>query len=386
MQTLDIGKFTFYWRMTAAPNTPPNPVPDLVDLSLEYREDLQLIIQTRSEKTAEYLECIYQENYNVGYLQEGHALAESYGGDFLAYVEKNIQEFNPEAKSVAEVGAGGCYLLNYLKKKGFKATAIDPSPTAKVKGEEFGIEVIPTFYPAPGRVSPSDMILHYDVLEHVDNPVQFLKDHKSDLLPGGLIIFAVPDCTPYILCGDVSMLLHEHLNYYDKESIRNVIEAAGFEALSIEGSGHGSVLYCTARAPQIPTAWVPKSGSKKFDDFVQKYKILREEVSDFIREATKPGCSLGCYIPLRTFPYLAQENVNEGLRFFDDNPGIHNQYFDGYNQPVENMNDLWANPPTHLLILSYAFGEKIREKVLSGLADKNIKVYVLKGFPDKAAV
>lgn len=377
MQKLDIGQFTFYWRMTTAPNTPPNPVPDFVGLSLEYRQDLQLIIQTRNAKTAEYLECIYQENYNVGYLQEGHALAESYGGDFLKYIEKNIEKFNPEAKSVSEVGAGGCYLLNYFKKKGFRATAIDPSPTAKVKGDEFGIEVIPTFYPAPGKISPADMILHYDVLEHVDDPVQFLKDHKADLLPGGLIVFAVPDCSPYIQYGDISMLLHEHLNYYDHESIRNVIEAAGFEALSIEASGHGSVLYCTARLPSVETNWMPKTGTEKFDAFVKNYTALQKDICDFIEKASKPGCSLGCYIPLRTLPYLAQASLTSGIRFFDDNPGMHGQYFDGYVQPVENMQDLLDNPPTHLLILSYAFGEKIKERVLTGLAGRAIEIYAL---------
>src|ERR1700756_414277 len=375
--TIELGKLSFYWRMTDAPNMPKNPVPDFVDFSFEFVEKYQLIVQTRNPKTWEYLETIYKENYNVGYLQEGHDLAEGYGNDFINFINYSIKKFNPNAKRISEVGAGGCYVLNRLKKEGHEVAAIDPSPIAVEKGKEFGIEVIPDFYPSKSGIPKSDMIIHYDVLEHVTDPEDFLNKHKGDLNQGGLILFAVPDCTSYINSGDISMILHEHLNYYDSESLKNVVEAAGFEPLEIRKADYGGVLYCVAKALD-KSNWTPKSGDKKFNEFQNKYTKLKEKISKFIIEGISNGNTLGCYIPLRTLPYLSLLNVSKNVRFFDDNSGIYKQYFDGFSIPVENRNDLIQKPVTHLLILSAAFGDKIKQNVLQQINKSIIKIVSLK--------
>lgn len=363
MLEIKIDPFTFYWRMTATPGRPKNPVPDFVNFSLTFREDVQLVIQKKDQATLDYLEAIYKEAYNVGYLQEGHDLAASYGGDVLSFIKSAIAKFAPAAKSFSEIGAGGCYILKQMKEAGYQVHAIDPSPICHHKGAEFGIEVIPTFYPAKEALPPSDVIFHYDVLEHVEDPSDFLRHHQADLNPGGIVIFAVPDCTSYIQRGDISMLLHEHLNYYDADSLANVVTAGGMEVLEIAASLHGAVLYCAARVPQQPTPWVAKSGVGKFAAFQTQYTKIHQAVQAFIAEAAQPGATLGCYIPLRTFPYLGSTSAGMTLRFFDDNSSIYGQYFDGFNCPVENMADLVAKPVSHLLILSSAFGDKIRNKI-----------------------
>jgi 2-polyprenyl-3-methyl-5-hydroxy-6-metoxy-1,4-benzoquinol methylase len=381
---IDLGKLSFYWRMTDQPNVPKNPVPDFVDFSFEFIEKYQLIIQTRNPKTWEYLETIYKENYNVGYLQEGHDLAEGYGNDFLNFIHHSIKNFNTSARRVSEVGAGGCYILNKLKKEGYEVAAIDPSPIAIEKGKELGIEVIPDFYPSKNAIPKSDLIIHYDVLEHVTDPEDFLSKHAKDLKPGGLVLFAVPDCTSYINSGDISMILHEHLNYYDSESLRNVVEAAGFEALEITKANYGGVLYCVARV-NSNKVWVPKKGYEKFNKFRENYSKLRERINNFIIEGTSNGNTLGCYIPLRALPYLSILGIKNKVRFFDDNSGIYKQYFDGFPVPVENRADLIKNPVTHVLILSAAFGDKIKNNILAQVDSSKIKIASLKDLNEKQA-
>jgi 2-polyprenyl-3-methyl-5-hydroxy-6-metoxy-1,4-benzoquinol methylase len=379
---IDLGKLSFYWRMTDQPNVPKNPVPDFVDFSFEFMEKYQLIVQTRNPKTWEYLETIYKENYNVGYLQEGHDLAEGYGNDFLSFIEHSISKYNSSAKRISEVGAGGCYILNKLKKKGYEVAAIDPSPIAIEKGKEFGIEVIADFYPAKNGIPKSDLIIHYDVLEHVTDPEDFLSKHKADLNQGGLILFAVPDCTSYIKSGDISMILHEHLNYYDSDSLGNVVMAAGFEPLEIKKADYGGVLYCVAKVAEHPN-WKPKTGHAKFEEFKKNYLRLKERINDFIREGTSNGNTLGCYIPLRTLPYLSILNIRNNVRFFDDNSGIYKQYFDGFPIPVENRSDLIKKPVTHLMILSAAFGDKIKENIDKLAPGHTMKIMSLKDLSEK---
>ena len=374
---LDLGKLSFYWRMTSRPNTPENPVPDFVDFSFSFLEEYQLLIQTRNSQTWQYLETIYKENYNVGYLQDGHALAENYGGDFIKFINYAIEKFNPNIKRVSEIGAGGCYILKQLKKQGYSVAAIDPSPIAHKAGLEFGIDVIPDFYPSDREMTKSDMMIHYDVLEHVPDPAAFLRNHKKDLTSNGLILFAVPDCTPYIEKGDISMILHEHLNYYNSVSLENVVRAAGFEPLEIRKADYGGVLYCVAKVDALNT-WTPRKGNDDFTTFVNNSNRLVQKVNAFVAEGTSNGNTLGCYIPLRVTPYLSIAKITGGIRFFDDNPGLYQQYFDGFNTPVENFSDLVKKPVSHILIMSFAFGDKIKQKILEQSSGASMKIMSLK--------
>jgi SAM-dependent methyltransferase len=379
MDKLPLGKLGFYWRMTEKPDTPPNPFPDFVDFTFSFIEEWELIIQERNQTTWSFLERIYRENNNVGYLQEGHALAESYGGDFIDCIDDAVRKFNPNARSVSEIGAGGCYILSKLKEKGFEATAIDPSPVAIQKGEELGIEVIPEFYPAQSSDDSYDLIIHYDVLEHVNNPVEFLQNHINDLNSGGLIAFAVPDCSSYIQLGDISMILHEHLNYFDEDSLRNVVECAGFEILNIKKGNHGGVLFCVAKVAETNFFKI-KYGNAKFLKWKDSVEGLKKLISNFIKQGISQGNSLGCYVPLRAIPYLSMLGIKNDIRFFDDDPGIHKKYFDGFSIPVENIEELDSNQVSHLLILSAAFGERIRDRINEKIPMHQMEIKCLSDF------
>ena len=76
-----------------------------------------------------------------------------------------------------------------------------------------------------------DCIFHSDVLEHIDTPINFLKEQYEGLNNEGILIISVPDCTESIKIGDVSMALHQHINYFTINSLKNIVERAGFEVL-----------------------------------------------------------------------------------------------------------------------------------------------------------
>jgi len=77
--------------------------------------------------------------------------------------------------------------------------------------------------------------------------------------------------------GELSMAMHQHLNYFDTESLRNTVEAAGLKVLRIEVAKYGGSLYCCAQ--NIPeNRPVPLKGKKKYEEFAGKvdrnYKTL----------------------------------------------------------------------------------------------------------------
>ena len=123
-----------------------------------------------------------------------------------------------------------------------------------------------------------------------------------------------------------------------------------------------------------------KSGNFKFLKWKESVEGLNELIENFIKHGISRENSLGCYVPLRVIPYLSILGIKNDVRFFDDDPGIHKKYFDGFSIPVENMEDLKENPVSHLLILSAAFGERIRDRINKKIPMHQMEIKCLSDF------
>lgn len=373
MTTIDLGHVPFYWRTKPAPGPDGSGIPERLPFAFAFDAGLQLVIQQRRPEVLDWLNVVYTRDANVGYLQEGHSLAESYGNDFLRFFAQTARPGSVgRSQSLAEIGCGGVYLLDRLRARGYDVVGIDPSPVTVRAGARAGIRVIPEFFPSPSLRESFDVIIHYDVLEHTDDPVAFLRAHRDHLRPGGEVVLAVPDCTAHIGGGDIAMMLHEHLNYFDEASLGLTVRAAGFEPVAIERSSHGGVLFCRAR---LGSAGAPPSPgpTAKFDDFARLVGGTRAAIGDVFESAHRRGEDVGCYVPLRAFPYLGPAlDAGIAIRLFDDDPGVHGRYFDGIDLPVENMDDLVARPPRNLIVFSRAFGDAIRDRVAAATTGRTV--------------
>jgi 2-polyprenyl-3-methyl-5-hydroxy-6-metoxy-1,4-benzoquinol methylase len=357
--SLDLGSVPFYWRTKASANQIPRDIPNRLPFAFSFDSNLQLIIQQRNSEVLHWLSRVYSEDANVGYLQEGHALASSYGGEFLDFFQRACRVFFKNPTSAADIGCGGVYLLQQIRATGMKVKGIDPSPVTVAAGRKAGIEIIQSFYPATSLDEKFDVLFHYDVLEHIEDPVAFLRAHRNNLSPDGGLVFAVPDCTHHIALGDVSMVLHEHLNYFDKTSLAATVRAAGFEPVLLETAKHGGVLMCCAVAADIDRlpANTQHNNWSKFTEFSDR---AQESLLRFSKSAAcAVSKEMGLYVPLRAFPYLSHVPENVRLRFFDDDPGLHGRYFDGFDVVVENRAQLEESPPDYLMVCSLVFGDRI---------------------------
>lgn len=361
-----IKKLPFYWRLKEKGS--PNIVHDFRPFNFDFDESNQLIIQQRNAEILKDLESIYKAEYNIGYLQDANEIAKPYGADFLLFIEKVLNTEGSHIRDVLEVGCGGCTILSQLKDQGFNVIGIDPSPIASRDGAKKGIVVINDFFPTSSYTDKVDLIFHSDVLEHVQDPVNFLKDQKSFLNENGIIIISIPDCTESIQLGDLSMVIHQHLNYFDSESLKNVVENAGLKVLTIETAKYGGSLYCAAQNKDV-NCFVPFKGREKFEVFSSRVKTNTQFIVDFIKSLKVRHKSIGFYVPLRTLPFLAYLGELDGVRFFDDTAHWHNRSFDGTEIYIENFSDLKSNPVDELFIMSLSFADVIERKVQSKISE-----------------
>lgn len=93
---------------------------------------------------------------------------------------------------VVDIGCGGGDFLALLKSKGFtRAIGIDTTPSSvekcRVKGVEAYCERIES-----SRRGPFDAVVSFHCLEHVEDPVGFVKSALSQLKPDGSLFISTP--------------------------------------------------------------------------------------------------------------------------------------------------------------------------------------------------
>ncbi|NRB39892.1 MAG: class I SAM-dependent methyltransferase [Pseudomonadales bacterium] len=370
---MKIEKLPLYWRLKS-PTADGNIVPDFHSFEFGFNEDIQMIRQDISVSLESYLNEIYKAEYNIGYLQDDNVISKGYGIDFKSFMDGFINDDAHDVSSILEVGCGGCTLLKQYDVEGFEVLGVDPSPIAAKSGIEKSIEVISDFFPSEKICKNYDVIFHSDVLEHVSDPVRFLSNQKKQLSKNGLIFISIPDCNESIQKGDVSMIIHQHINYFDNESLANCIEASGLRVVSIETASYGGSLYACAQNSQ-DIQFEPRLGVNKYQQFLSLTQASVTRLTSFISASIKAGETLGFYVPLRALPYISLLGITSGVRFFDDTDHWYGCAFDGVDVCIENFSDLQRDPVDTLIVCSLTFADVIKSKIqASSISIKEIKI------------
>jgi 2-polyprenyl-3-methyl-5-hydroxy-6-metoxy-1,4-benzoquinol methylase len=371
MKDIIIERLPFYWRLTPSDIKTPNLVNNYYPFAFDYDKEFCLVKQKRNEKVLSALDLIYKQEYNIGYLRDDNLIAKPYGKDFIVYLQ-NILKKNLNIKKILEIGCGGCVVLDKLKRNGYEVYGVDSSPFAAVEGAKKGVEVITDFFPSSKIYQKFDMIFHVDVLEHIDNYQDFLRHQYEQLNENGILVVNVPDASESINSGDISMAMHQHLNYFTEDSLGILLSTVGFEVISVDKAGYGGSLYAVGQK-RINTAKIRNvmAGDLQYEIFSKRAEQLIKSFSEYSHKVLSNGKrKLGFYVPLRALPYISSQGIYNGFRFFDDTNHWHMNEFDGINVPVENFNDLMQNPVSDLMIMSLTFGEKIRNNIMEKFGNR----------------
>jgi len=345
----------------------PNGVPNILDFELAIDKNIGLLYQKINDSVEKALE----ESYCFGKLI-GTPLAETdegkpYADDFLDL----ILNHSPGNK-ILEIGCGKGYLLKRLQDKSFSCIGIEPGEGYSNFWKNYNVNVINDFFPTSKDQTNYDLIYGYMLLEHINKPIDFINKVKSRLNNDGMAIFAVPDCSEEIINSDPAILIHEHISYFDQNSLANLFKAAGMNP-EIYKSGYGRSLYVVAK--------------KIFDDveltFNQSNNYIIDNYLSSInkniikqREIINQSCingSVGIYCPSRAINILDTE---ENYRFFDDDPYMYGKYLPPYKNEIENFNDCITNPPDIIVIASRTFFSKIKKNLIkAGFVGKIISLF-----------
>ena len=162
---------------------------------------------------------------------------------FKPRVDKILEvckKYRIKTKSVLEVGAGfGTFCEEMNSRNVFRrVVAVEPTPELASTCRQKSIEVIelPIEKIFLEKSQKFNVIVNFEVIEHLFNPNQFIKSCKKSLLPGGLLVITCPNGKGFdflTLGKDCNSIDHEHLNYFNPESISKLISKNGLKVLEV---------------------------------------------------------------------------------------------------------------------------------------------------------
>jgi 2-polyprenyl-3-methyl-5-hydroxy-6-metoxy-1,4-benzoquinol methylase len=151
-----------------------------------------------------------------------------------------------------DFGCGGGSYLVRMREQGWHVTGLDLS-TAAVRRvrEDLGLPAFEGSLPCPALQDRSfDVVTMWQVLEHVHNPMEALRDAHRLLVPGGRLVVTVPniDSLSFRLFGAwwYSLDLPRHLTHFTPSTLYQMIDRAGFRVGPIRMVRHSSWLRASA--------------------------------------------------------------------------------------------------------------------------------------------
>jgi 2-polyprenyl-3-methyl-5-hydroxy-6-metoxy-1,4-benzoquinol methylase len=159
----------------------------------------------------------------------------------------NIIKRDPKEIRILDIGCGWAQALLYFQKSGFDCYGFDPSPEAVNYGLSKGLKL-----KCSGLESMNvfegvefDVVILKNVLEHLPNPIDTLREiHSKVLKRTGLILIDVPnEFNAFQTAGrdlhglsDWWVAPPAHLNYFSNDTLKSTLEGTGYEVKLTESS------------------------------------------------------------------------------------------------------------------------------------------------------
>ena len=151
-----------------------------------------------------------------------------------------IKQYGPASGQVIEIGCGHAVLLRELHNQGYSCLGVEISEdVSDWVSRQTGLQVIAGAYPQI-ELPECDLFLAFDVIEHVHDPVSFLRKTYDLLKPGGVAILQQPVVRPeqgYSLEPPLGVDFErmfddlEHLWIFTNASFRVLAELSGLRIL-----------------------------------------------------------------------------------------------------------------------------------------------------------
>ncbi len=198
--------------------------------------------------TTEILETYYSTSENYAYWNKHiFPASEAVRRDKIfrpraERVAEFCERYGIGEKSLLEVGAGFGTFCEEVKKLGIfeQIYAVEPTPDLAETCRKRGLEVLEKPIEKVDEIEKVGVVASFEAIEHMFSPKDFINQCARILPTDGLLILSCPSGKGFdvvVMEGVSDTVDHEHLNYFNPDSLTHLVEKCGFEVLEVQTPG-----------------------------------------------------------------------------------------------------------------------------------------------------
>lgn len=284
--------------------------------------------------------------------------------------------------TIIDIGCNDGTLLKGYKISGLERVGFEPATNLIPYAKESGAEIINDFFGAnPFEKLKGDtkakVITAIAMFYDLENPNIFVSDVAKVLDRDGIFIIQMSYLPLMLTQNAFDNICHEHLEYYSLSSLENLIKRHGLEIFDAElndVNGGSYRIYMRHKGSRVGEKISGRKNrleklkklekdmklneAKVYRDFVKRVNVIKNKVSDFIKEETKKG--------KKVFVYGASTKGNTLLQYFNLNSSLipfaaernsmkWGKKTVGTNIPIISEEEVRKKKPDYFLILPWHF-------------------------------
>lgn len=198
------------------------------------------LVQVPHANHPKNLEALYGDVVDTEYVRNLAVKEKTF-----SYVFKKLSPYLPNPGSLLEIGSYCGLFLKQAKRSGWRCTGIEPSQWAAhyCLGKDPQLTILnATFETAKDSLNtPFDVVVSWDVIEHVENPAKFIKDAASLLTRDGVFIFSTIDIDswfPRIMGKRWPWIMEMHLYYFTPQVLKEMLQEGGLTLIHVDKYRH----------------------------------------------------------------------------------------------------------------------------------------------------
>ncbi len=157
---------------------------------------------------------------------------EGRGKNFLSIL-KRLGKINTSGNTLLDIGAASGIFVKLAIDEGYSAEGIEPSSQLVKEAEEkFGVKLFEGTIDNYGVKKKFDIVTILDLIEHVNDPADFMKKVSRLVRKDGMIVLVTPDISsfpPKIMKEKWWHYRTAHINFFNIKSLKYLLEQSGFK-------------------------------------------------------------------------------------------------------------------------------------------------------------
>jgi SAM-dependent methyltransferase len=278
--------------------------------------------------------------------------------------QKSLDGVNALCGSIAgldvlELGGGTLYSAQYMVGAMGAASVTVVDPAIAVQPDDRRIRVCRVYFQEDTPVERRyKLIVSFNALEHIPDPLAFLRAAHRNLADDGMIYLKMPECEDSFRMGDLGLCVHEHLSYFTRDSLETLLRCAGF-ALAGDASYRGA-LQITARKGKPIADSVCASTSGLLARFGERAEAHVERLRAFAhRHRGESVAFVGASVGLSNALYLSEIAKDMDVEIYDGDSLKTGRYLPGFDKPIRLTGDKSLEKHTQVFITPVNFFDEI---------------------------